>query len=369
MVPFNDLRRRFLSSRGELLGAWAEFLDDGIFIGGASVAGFEQAFAHYCGTEFCIGVANGTDALELSLRGLEVGSGDEVITVANAGGYATTACHAVGATPVYIDVSEENCQVAFDAIEGAVTPSTRAIIVTHLYGMMNDVQRVRAILTGVGRADIGIIEDCAQAHGASQHDSRAGSLGDVGAFSFYPTKNLGGVGDAGAIVCRNRELAERIRQLRQYGWKAKYQTTLAGGRNSRMDPIQAVVLSAELQKLPDTNRQRKAICDLYRQNLPQGWTMVYSANPNFVGHLAVLVADRLERRRDFIDLLKARAIGCDIHYPILDCDQPGWIGMGRTADGLPVSRSLTQRVVSLPCFPELTQGELDQVVDALHAFR
>ena len=368
MVPFNDTRRRLAPIRPQLRLAWETFLDAGMFIGGKAVETFEGEFARYCGVQWCIAVANGTDALELSLRALDIGSGHEVITMANAGGYSTTACLAVGATPVYVDVSPDNCQLAVGAIEHALSPTTRAVVVTHLYGLMNDVGAIRALLQSSGRSDVHIVEDCAQSHGAERRGFKAGSLGTVGAFSFYPTKNLGALGDAGAVVCQDRDLAARLRQLRQYGWRDKYETVLPGGRNSRMDPIQATVLSLQLARLDDANRGRREICNLYRDNLPAGWKLVGGEDTSFVGHLAVAIADEPDGRNRFLSWLRDRAIGCDIHYPRLDCDQPGWQTKSRKSDSLAISRSLTQRVVSLPCFPEMSADELGQVVDAARTF-
>jgi len=368
-VPFNDTKRRFATSRDELLSAWAAVLDQGVFVGGPSITAFEQEFAAYCGAAHCVALANGTDALEFALRGLNVRSGDEVITVANAGGYTTAACHIIGATPVYIDVSPATCQLDINEIEGALSDKTRAIVVTHLYGYMNDVSEVRSHLRSLGREDLAIIEDCAQAHGATIDGRSAGTLGDVGAFSFYPTKNLGAVGDAGAALCRDVDVAQRIRQLKQYGWTSKYHSVLPGGRNSRMDPLQAAVLSRQLATLADSNLARRKICDLYADNLPLGWTIVRGSGSQFVGHLAVAIAPDPTARERACQVLAEHQIGYDIHYPILDCDQPAWQGLGRNSSDLNVSRLLTCKVISLPCFAEMASNELGQVIDAVRAFR
>src|SRR5262249_60213701 len=225
-VPLLDLGRRVGVVEGDVMGGWKGLVNQGVFIGGATVEQFESAFARYCGSAHCIAVANGTDALELALRALGIQSGDEVITVANAGGYTTTACHAVGIKPVYVEVEPLTCQLNPELIEADITSKSRAVVVTHLYGLMNDVGELRRRLLGVGRPDIAILEDCAQAHGACHRGAMAGSLGDAAAFSFYPTKNLGAFGDAGAIVCGNETIAEKVRQLRQYGWDKKYRTVI-----------------------------------------------------------------------------------------------------------------------------------------------
>jgi dTDP-3-amino-2,3,6-trideoxy-4-keto-D-glucose/dTDP-3-amino-3,4,6-trideoxy-alpha-D-glucose/dTDP-2,6-dideoxy-D-kanosamine transaminase len=365
-VPLIDLRRRVSLLEADVLAAWKALLDQGIFIGGAPVEQFENAFARYCGAAHCVAVANGTDALELSLRAVGVEAGDEVITVANAGGYATAACHVIGAQPVYIDVEPSTCQLNPALIEEAISVKTRALVVTHLYGLMNDVEGLRHRLAALQRPDIAIVEDCAQAHGASRGNAMAGTLGDAAAFSFYPTKNLGAFGDAGAILCQDARIAERARELRQYGWKEKYRTLIPGGRNSRMDPIQAIVLALALKHLAEWNAKRRHICGVYASHLPTGWGLVYRDSEEFVGHLAVAIAPDVEAASAARDALRRGGIGYDVHYPILDSDQVGWRDAGRVAGSLAVSRALTQRITSLPCFAELTADELNQVLDALH---
>jgi len=365
-VPLLDLRRRACVLQPDVLAAWKGLLEEGIFIAGAALEQFESDFAHYCGAAHCIPVANGTDALELALRALGVGANDEVITVANAGGYATAACHAIGAYPVYIDVEPTTCQLNPVLLEEAVSVRTRALVVTHLYGWMNDVEGLRRRLAALRRSDVVIVEDCAQAHGASVGEAMAGTLGDAAAFSFYPTKNLGAFGDAGAILCRDPDVAERARELRQYGWKGKYRTLIPGGRNSRMDPIQAIVLTLSLKHLAAWNARRRQICGVYASHLPSGFGLVYRDQESFVGHFAVAIAPSPPAALAMREALWRRQIGHDVHYPILDCDQVGWRHGGRRVGDLAVSRALTQRIISLPCFPELRADELNEVLDALH---
>jgi dTDP-4-amino-4,6-dideoxygalactose transaminase len=365
-VPLIDLRRRVSVLEADVLAAWKVLLDQGIFIGGAAVEQFESAFARYCGAAHCIAVANGTDALELSLRAVGVEAGDEVITVANAGGYTTAACHVIGAQPVYIDVEPATCQLNPALIDEAISVKTRALVVTHLYGLMNDVDGLRRRLAALRRPDIAILEDCAQAHGAACGNAMAGTLGDAAAFSFYPTKNLGAFGDAGAILCQDAGIAERAKELRQYGWKEKYRTVIPGGRNSRMDPLQAIVLALALKHLAQWNAERRHICGVYSSHLPKGWGLVYRDSQEFVGHLAVAIAPTAEAASAARDALRRSGIGHDVHYPILDCDQVGWRHCGRVVGSLEASRGLTRRITTLPCFAELTADELNQVLDALH---
>jgi dTDP-3-amino-2,3,6-trideoxy-4-keto-D-glucose/dTDP-3-amino-3,4,6-trideoxy-alpha-D-glucose/dTDP-2,6-dideoxy-D-kanosamine transaminase len=367
-VPFNDTRRRFLASRKELQGIWELLLDQGVFVGGPLVHQFEKRFANYCGVEHCIALGNGTDALEFALRACGAQSGHEVITVANAGGYTTTACLSIGAMPVYIDVNPVTAQLNLDEIEKALTSKTKAIVVTHLYGLMNDVSEVRSRLKSLGREDVKIVEDCAQAHGATLNGQKAGSLGDASAFSFYPTKNLGAVGDAGALLCSDSFLAQTVEQLRQYGWDRKYHSVVEGGRNSRMDPLQATVLTQQLPALQAANETRRKICHLYASSLKPGWKIIGAKGERFVGHLAVLIAPTVGARENARQLLAERSIGHDIHYPILDCDQPAWRMRVGPQSELPVSRLLTQQILSIPCFPEMTSDEIGQVVDAIRTF-
>lgn len=364
-VPFNDLKRRYSHRRAEILADIGGLLDGGLLVGGEPVSRFERDFAAWCGCAHAVGVANGTDALEFALRSVGVGAGDEVICVANAGGYASVACQTIGARPVYVDVAPETLQLDVALIGEALAPATKAIIVTHLYGWMNDVAAIRRELARLGRSDVLIVEDCAQAHGASRDGARAGSLGDVAAFSFYPTKNMGALGDAGCVTCSDPDRAAHLAQLRQYGWATKYRVTRAGGRNSRLDPIQALGLHRELALVDDGNVRRRAVWRRYRDGLPAGWGLIGTDAPDFVGHLAILVAPNEAARGRMQQALQQRGIGTDIHYPVLDCDQPGWQGLGRVAGPLDASRTAVGRILSLPCFPELDEAELAQVTEAL----
>jgi dTDP-4-amino-4,6-dideoxygalactose transaminase len=359
------LRRRYVNRRADILADIGGLLDSGLLIGGEPVSGFESAFADWCGCAHAIGVANGTDALEFALRSVGVGAGDEVICVANAGGYATVVCQTIGARPVYIDVAAETLQLDFALIGEALSPATRAIIVTHLYGWMNDVEAVRRELARLGRPDVLIVEDCAQAHGARRGEASAGSLGDVAAFSFYPTKNMGALGDAGCVTCQDEGRAAHLLQLRQYGWSAKYQVTRAHGRNSRLDPIQALGLRRELDIIDAGNLRRRAVWRRYREALPNSWGLIGIDDAAFVAHLAIVVAPDEAARDRMQAALRERGIGTDIHYPILDCDQAGWRGVGRVAGKLDASRAAVGRILSLPCFPELGEDEQAQVIEAM----
>jgi dTDP-4-amino-4,6-dideoxygalactose transaminase len=240
--------------RAELDAAIARVNDRGHYILGPEVEAFEREFAAYCGAAACVAVGNGTDALELALRALGVGAGDEVATVGNAGGYATTAIRAAGATPVYVDVDDATLGIDCHSLADRITPGTRAIVVTHLYGRMADVE---ALVRIAREREIPLIEDCAQAHGAARAGRKAGTFGVLGCYSFYPSKNLGALGDAGALVTGDTALAARVAELRTYGWRGKYRVAASGGMNSRMDEVQAAVLRVKLPRLDAWNAARR----------------------------------------------------------------------------------------------------------------
>lgn len=355
----NDLARHNAPLDAELRAAIDRVLRRGYYIVGPENEAFEQEFAAYLGTPGAVGVGNGTDALELALRALGIGTGDEVITVANAGMYSSTAILAAGARPRYVDVESDSMLIDLASLDNAFTPATRAVIVTHLYGRMADIAGVMELAR---RRGIPVIEDCAQAHGARRHGQAAGTWGDLAAFSFYPTKNLGALGDGGLVTGRDPDLLARVRHCRQYGWAGrKYECSLPGGRNSRLDELQAAILRAKLPYLDGWNARRREILRQYRDSLAEtGWGLPAAPDEDNVAHLCVV----RPRNRDKVRaLLAARGIGSDIHYPIPDHRQPAYaITNGQVA--LPVTESLCRRVLTLPCFPEMHDDEIASVIDA-----
>jgi dTDP-4-amino-4,6-dideoxygalactose transaminase len=311
MISFNDLARRHAPLRAELDAAIARVLGRGWYILGPEVEAFEREFAAYCGADECIAVANGTDALEIALRGLSIGPGDEVITVANAGMYATTAIRATGAAPVYVDVDPATLLLDAAALASCPTSRTRAVIVTHLYGRLADVDRIAVIARERG---IALIEDCAQAHGACRDSRRAGTFGTFGCFSFYPTKNLGALGDAGAIVTGDAGLAAKVRALRTYGWGAKYHCEVEGGKNSRLDELQAAVLRVQLPHLDAWNRRRREIAARYARTIAHPAIMLppQGATEADVAHLYVV---RTPYRTSLREHLAASGVATDAQHP------------------------------------------------------
>lgn len=362
----NDLARHVEPLRAELDAAVARVLRSGWFVLGPEVAAFESGFAAYCGVPHCVSVGNGTDALELALRALGIGPGGRVATVANAGAYSTLAIRASGAQVVFADIDRDTLLMDLSSLRGRMSSErVDAVVATHLFGRMLDMAEVAALCRASG---VALIEDCAQAHGATQQGARAGSFGDVGCFSFYPTKNLGALGDGGAVVARDMAVAARLRQLRQYGWSQKYASELAGGRNSRLDELQAALLSVQLPHLDGWNAQRRRVAQQYSSLIrhpdvrcPTAQAM---AGVDHVGHLYVV---RTARRDELQRHLKACGVPHDIHYPIPDHRQAsleGWVPMC----SLPVTEEASRTVLTLPCFPEMTDAEVAEVAGCVNAW-
>jgi dTDP-3-amino-2,3,6-trideoxy-4-keto-D-glucose/dTDP-3-amino-3,4,6-trideoxy-alpha-D-glucose/dTDP-2,6-dideoxy-D-kanosamine transaminase len=357
-IALNDLARHVSTQREALMDAMTRVLDRGWFVLGPELEAFESEFAAYCGMPHAIGVANGTDAIELALRALGIGAGDEVILAANAGMYSTTALRAIGITPVFADVDDRHLVLDAACVDAALTPRTRAVIATHLYGRMADITSLRAL---ADRAGIALIEDCAQAHGARQQGRLAGSLGDAACFSFYPTKNLGALGDAGLVACRDASVAQRVRRLRQYGWDQKYVAIDGPARNSRLDELQAAILRVVLPLLDGWNARRRQIARHYAAIEHPALRHPDVDGEDYVAHLYVV---RTHARDSLRQHLASHGIASDIHYPLLDTQQP--VLRGLVADSaLPISAAAANQVLSLPCYPELTDAEVQRVCAAL----
>lgn len=365
LEAINDLRRHTEVVGAELRDCVARVIGSGWFVMGRELEAFEAEFARYCGAEHCIGVGNGTDALELALRSCGVGVGGRVLTVANAGAYSTTAIRAVGAEPVFVDVDEETLLIDPAEVRRQLASPRRpsAVILTHLYGRL--VPDIEAIARAAKAAGVPLIEDCAQAHGARLGGRMAGTFGDLGCFSFYPTKNLGALGDGGALVTDKAELDTRVRRLRQYGWAGKYRIELAGGRNSRLDEVQAAVLRVKLPKLDGWNARRREITRQLSRGIrhpkvrcPQHF------GDDYVGHLYVV---RTAARPSLQAHLRVRGIASDVHYPLLDYQQPA-LAAGTPGPCNPVAETACREVLTLPCFPEMTDDEVAAVVDAVNGW-
>lgn len=359
-IPVNSLGRHIAPLAERLNRAAQRVIDSGYFVLGPHLRQFEEAFADYCGAGHCIGVANGTDALELSLKALNVGPGDRVAVVANAAMYGTTAVVACNATPVFVDIDPASHTLSPQSLADAIALGPlKAVIVTHLYGRLADMGTLLPLCRQHG---IAIVEDCAQAHGAEDaQGKRAGAFGDIASFSFYPTKNLGALGDGGAVVTSDETLATRARQLRQYGWTAKYHNELAGGRNSRLDELQAALLLEMLPELDGWNARRRDIANRYSRGISTPALHVPGeAGRDHVAHLFVVRSDDRDSTRN---RLGEMGVQTEIHYPTPDYRQPCLAGLVN-ATPLPATESDARTVLTLPCFPEMTDAEVDAVIDA-----
>lgn len=360
-VPIQDPKRQYKSLKKNIDRCVLTALESGRWFFGEQVEAFEMSFAGYCGVKHALSVANGTDALEMALVAAGA-KGREVITVANAGGYTTTACRIMGAIPVYVDIDQDSLLMSLPAALAAVTSQTAAIVVTHLYGRLADVQALRSGLISHGRQDVTIIEDCAQAHGSARNSHPAGSLGDLGTFSFYPTKNLGAMGDGGAIVCTDDDLARLIMQLRQYGWRDRYHSVVPYGRNSRMDEIQAAILRVKLPYLNEWNVRRRQIVRQYNEAASEPFTVWFDDSSAFIAHLAIARHPERDRIRK---VLQDLGVMTDIHYPIIDCDQPSQQGLPMVVQDLTVTRQIIKEIFTLPCFPEMKDEEISFVCECI----
>jgi dTDP-4-amino-4,6-dideoxygalactose transaminase len=359
-ISVNALDRHVGAIRNDLDGAFASVVNGGYFVLGPQVKAFEAEFAAYCGASTCVGVGNGTDALELGLRAIGVKRGSRVGLVANAAMYGTTAVLACGADPVFVDIDPITYTLDPKALEVVLAAGPiDVLIVTHLYGRLADMPAIQALAEQHGFA---IFEDCAQAHGARDAiGRRAGSFGKVASFSFYPTKNLGAIGDGGAVVTNDAATADTVRKLRQYGWTAKYQNELQGGRNSRLDELQAAFLRVMLPHLDAWNAARRKIANRYSSEIRNKRIEVPTpSGDDYVAHLYVVRADDRQGLRQH---LANAGIGSDAHYPVADYRQP-LFGDRFASIRLPATDAACSSVLTLPCFPELTSQEVGRVIDA-----
>lgn len=360
----NDLVRHTQPLAQQYKEKIASVIDKGWFILGTEVKTFEDNFARYCGTNYCITVANGTEALEIGLKSIGIATNCRVATVANAGMYSTTAIYSVGATPLFVDIDPETLNISIDDLKKKLTTTKiDAIIVTHLYGRSANIEEVCRLAETY---KFMVIEDCAQAHGASIAGKKVGSFGDLGCFSFYPTKNLGALGDGGAIVTNNQKLKDEVLLIRQYGWNKKYHVVKVGCKNSRMDEIQAAILNIKLEHLDHWNARRRHIVKTVSERCQNMRTMVFPKNleENYVGHLFVVKTGYREQLAAF---LKQKNISTDIHYPIPDHKQELH---SKKFDGLslPTTESISREILTLPCFPEMSDEDIEYLGSALLEF-
>ena len=356
-VPFLDLNSHHAALRSELDRAIREVIDSGAFAGGPFVEKFEADFASYCGCRYAIGVGSGTEALWLSLLAHGIGPGDEVITVSNTFMATAEAITYSGARPVFVDVNEATYTMDPAGLEEALSPRTKAIIPVHLFGQPADMD---PILEFARKHNLSVIEDAAQAHGSKYGGRSAGTLGDAGCFSFYPSKNLGAFGEAGAIVTDNPGLQEKLRVLRDHGQVRKYHHSMVGW-NCRMDGIQAAVLSVKLRHLERGNSRRRAHALQYNQALEEIEGIVTPYEALYSRHVYHVYAIRVEERDEIISFLNERGIQCGVHYPVPIHLQTAYQALGYKTGSLPVSERIASELISLPMFPELTEAQIAAV--------
>lgn len=368
MIPCANPRAQYLAHRQAIEAAVRRVLDGGAYILGEEVAAFEADFAAWLaggdGALHAAGVASGTDALHVALRALGIGPGDEVVTTSFTAVGTVAAIELAGAIPVLADIDPETFTLDPEAAERALTPRTRALMPVHLYGASADLD---GLLDLARRRGLRLIEDCAQAHGATHLGRRVGTFGDIGAFSCYPTKNLGALGDAGVVVTGDAALADRIRRVRQYGWDDR---RLSGfpGLNSRLDAVQAAVLRAKLPGLDAANAARRRIAAAYDAVLGTGERVRSPRARGADGHVYHLYTVRTPERNRLQAFLAARGVETRVHYEEPVHRQPAYRGRLAGSDRLPATESASREVLSLPMFPGLSDGDVATVCSALRDF-
>ena len=357
-IPFVDLKAQYRRIQPEIDAAMQDVVENTAFIGGQRVKDFEAAFAEFCGVTFAIGVGNGTDALSVALRALGVGPGDEVITVSHTFIATAEAISTVGATPVFAEIDARRYTLDPAKLEALITEKTKAILPVHLYGQIADMDGIMAIAEAHG---LKVLEDAAQAHGATYKGKRAGSIGHAATFSFYPGKNLGAYGDAGAVVTDDEDVAKYARMYANHGRLTKYEHEFEGV-NSRMDGLQAAVLGTKLPHLDEWNEERRRAATWYDEllaPLSQHVTTPYIAPEcESVYHLYVI---QVPERDDLLTRLKDAGISGGIHYPVPLHEQPAYRHMQHSPEDFPVTHEVAANIVSLPMFPEITQEQCQAV--------
>jgi len=360
LIPFLDLKVQYKQMKPEIDAAVMRVIEGTQFVLGPEVAAFEARFASYCSVKHCLAVSSGTSALHLALLAAGVGPGDEVITVSMTFVATTAAILYSGAKPVYVDVDPVTWTMDPGLIEAAITPRTKAILPVHLHGLMADMDPIMEIAR---RRNLVVIEDAAQAHGAEYKGRRAGSIGNLGCFSFYPGKNLGAYGEGGAVVSNNGEFAKRVSLLRDWGQESKY-NHVAHGYNYRMDGIQGAVLNVKMDYIEAWTEARRSVASIY-DHLLDKHRCERPAPPAHSRHVYHVYAVRLEQRDEAQRVLQAAGIGTGIHYPVPVHLQKAYVDLGYRAGDLPVTELLANQFLSLPIYAELRPAQVSEVVAEL----
>ena len=360
MIPFLDLKAQYRQLKPEIDEAISRALESAQFVLGPEVVSFEEKFASYCDVAHCKAVSSGTSALHLALLAAGVGPGDEVITVPMSFVATTAAILYSGARPVFVDVHPDTWTMDPALIEAAITPRTKAILPVHLHGLMADMDAITAIAR---RHQLVVIEDAAQAHGAEYKGRRAGSIGNLGCFSFYPGKNLGAYGEGGAVVCNDPELAQRVALLRDWGQESKYNHVVAG-YNYRMDGIQGAILNVKMKYIEDWTEARRAVAARY-DRLLEGLSVKGPSAPPYVRHVYHVYSVQLAQRDHVQAALQAAGVATGIHYPVPVHVQKAYASLGYRAGDFPVTEMLARQFLSLPIYPELQPEQIAMVTSEL----
>lgn len=364
MILCSNPQAQYHAHKEAIDGAISRVLSKGWYILGEETKAFEAEFASYIGVAHAVGVGSGTEALHVALAACGIGEGDEVITVSHTAVATVSAIESAGATPVLVDIEPDFYTLDPAALESAITSRTKAIIPVHLYGQPADLAPILEIARS---HELRVIEDCAQAHGATYGGARVGSYGDLACFSFYPTKNLGAFGDGGMLVTNDPELAERAILLRQYGWADRYVSSIVGW-NSRLDELQAAILRVKLPHLDADNRQRARLADQYSDALTDLGLTLPRRRPE-AEHVYHLYVVRSDRRDDLQTFLKSREVAALVHYPAPVHLQPAYQGRLRGSDNLRETERAAREVLSLPIYPELKESEMQTVIEAIRCFQ
>jgi dTDP-4-amino-4,6-dideoxygalactose transaminase len=367
MIPFFDLKKQYVSIQSEIDGATRRVYASGWFILGPETEAFENEFAQYLGAQYAVGVNSGTDALHLAIRALGIGPGDQVITVPNTAVATVAAIEMAGATPVLCDVRPDSMTMDADSFASVITDKTRAVIPVHLFGQAAELDPI----IGIARQyKLAVIEDCAQAHGAKYQGQKVSTFGDIAAFSFYPTKNLGAYGDGGAVVTNDARLADKVKLLRQYGWRTRYESEISG-MNTRLDEVQAAILRVKLKHLDAWNAARRERAAIYTELLPNKRVAPPIEMPygEHVYHLYVVQCyeARGASREYLAAFLQEREIGTAVQYPTPIHLQPAYQQLG-AAGAFPVAEKLAREILSLPLYPELPLSDVQTVAEAIREF-
>lgn len=364
LIQINNLKQHNEPFFAQYEAKFQSFLRNGYYILGEEVKSFETAFSKYIGTQHCISVANGTDAIELAIKALRLQTGAEIITAANAAMYSTISILNSGFKPKFVDLSLDGYNLDIEKVLAAITATTKAVIFTHLYGRGTDLTYLKNELSKKG---VFLIEDCAQAHGCRIGNKKMGSFGDIATFSFYPTKNLGALGDGGAITTNDSILFQNVIELRQYGWGKKYHLKDMVGRNSRLDELQAAFLNTKLPHLDTFNARRVEIAETYLNGITNSKLQIrkWNSDGSYVAHLFPVEVKDSAQRASFAAYLGENKIGCDIHYPVPDYKQAPIKNLFESTR-LEITEERCNKVLTIPCYPELETENVKYIIEKIN---